>query len=158
MTTLTLLQRAERATKRKNKAAAARCPLFPDLYATTVEEQIERLEHLDTRMARYMQHLQDTGLAAYERGIKLRELARSLIPADVWAAKEAHFQRWHGHQVESGHAERVGGNLADIWWTALRDYSADRAVVAEHCALAHLHGQVYSYCPSCHWSSLNDQV
>jgi hypothetical protein len=44
---LPLLERAERAARRRNKAAAAGCPPFPDHYAAAVEEQVAQTERYD---------------------------------------------------------------------------------------------------------------
>jgi hypothetical protein len=120
---LTLDQRARRAATRKNNQIAGRYPLFADEFATTVEAERERILRQEAQGKRVIERLAQLGLAQWEKGQEMRRIAQQLLPADVFAAKDAHFQQWHGHKLP----EWAGGFLADLWWCALRDYAPDVA-------------------------------
>jgi hypothetical protein len=120
---LTLDQRARRAATRKNNQIARRYPLFAAEFATTAEAERERILRQQEQGRRVIERLAQHGLAQWEKGQEMRRIAQQLVPADVFAAKDAHFQQWHGHKPP----EQSGGNLADIWWCALRDYAPDVA-------------------------------
>ena len=118
---LTLDQRARRAATRKNNQIAARYPLFADEFATTVDAERERILRQQEQGRRVIERLAQLGRAQWDKGQEMRRVAQELVPADVFAAKDAHFQRWHSHKPP----EQAGGNLADIWWCVLRDYAPD---------------------------------
>ena len=120
---LTLDQRARRAATRKNNQIARRYPLFADEFATTVEAERERILRQQEQGKRVIERLAQLGLAQWEKGQEMRRVAQQCVPADVFAAKDAHFQRWHGHKLP----EWAGGFLADLWWCTLRDYAPDAA-------------------------------
>lgn len=120
---LTLDQRAQRATTRKNKLIAKRYPLFADEFATTVDAERERILRQEEQGKQLIERLAQLGLAQWEKGQEMRRVAQELVPADMFAAKDAHFQRWHGHKLR----EWAGGYLADLWWCVLHDYAPDVA-------------------------------
>jgi hypothetical protein len=120
---LTIDQRAQRAAKRRNRQIAARYPLFADEFATTVDAERLRILRQEEQGKRMIERLAQLGLAQWEKGQEMRRVAQELVPTDVFAAKDAHFQRWHGHKPP----EWAGGFLADLWWCVLRDYAPDAA-------------------------------
>jgi hypothetical protein len=146
---LTLDQRARRATTRKNNQVAQRYPLFPDHFATTVEAEKVRIIHAEEQGKRMIERITQLGLHHWDTGQELRRIAQDLAPADVFAAKDAHFERWHGHKPH----DQAGSFLADLWWQVLRDH-APADVKRQHCPHADHHHDLRYWpngpCPTCH--------
>jgi hypothetical protein len=145
---LTLDQRARRAATRKNNQVAQRYPLFPEHFATTVEAEKERLIRQEQQAIAYLERLRRGGLAAWEKGQGLRQVALDLLPAEVVAERDAHFQRWHGHRPQ----HEVGHYLTDLWWRALRDHAPHWT--SQRCPNAYFHPLTWwardQPCPTCH--------
>jgi hypothetical protein len=145
---LTLDQRAQRAAKRRNRQIAARYPLFADEFATTVDAERQRILRQQEQGKRVIERLAELNLAAWTEGQQLRQVALTCVPADVFAERDATFQKIHGHRPR----EQIGSNFADFWWQVLRNHAP--ADIKQACCphAGHHHDLRYwsnSPCPAC---------
>lgn len=145
--TLTLQQRARRATTRRNNQTAARYPLFAAQFAVTVESQVARLTHQDAGNEAYFARLRAASHAAYQRGVVIRTAVQALAPAAQLAERDAAYLRWYGPCVPEEHGHR----FADFWWHAAKKLIP--TWVQAHCLNAHFHRwelyQRAGQCPTC---------
>lgn len=144
---LTITQRAERATKRRNKKIAQDYPLFADQFAVSVESQVERLKFQDVEADKHLARHKAFDEMQFALGMKYREVAKSEMPDEQWQNYEARYQRIFGKRDLSGQA----AFLADWWHCALRENSS--AWLQSHCPNAEWHAlkayQQAGRCPCC---------
>jgi len=148
---LTVTQRAERATKRRNKKIAQAYPLFAEQFAVTVKSQVERLEKQADENVKYFERLHKQSLEAYNRAMRYKEIARVELTAEKFAEMETRYERIYGGYGKWSEPQEVGHKAADWWWCALRDNGSRWA--QEHCPNAQFHEmaiyQRAGQCPTC---------
>ena len=115
MRTLTLEQRAKRAAKRRNSKVRRKYPLFAEQWLTTPEHEMDRLRRQEAAAERMLASLREAERAAWQRGMRYRELAREMLVPEVWK----HWERlWHKVRPHA-RPEVNGFHLADWWRWAL---------------------------------------
>jgi hypothetical protein len=124
--------RAKRAAKRRNKKIAQRFPLFADQFATNPGAEKIRLEKLEVDVKAHFQRQDDSGRSRWLEGLKLRDIARQLLPDELWKSKENTWNRWHGNAKP----EHDGHRIFDYWWQTLKGTS----FAFQNCPHAARHG------------------
>lgn len=153
---LTIDQLAKRSATKKNNRLRKKYPLLADQFAVTVEQEKERI--LKQRESAHKKFDDDTkkSIAMWNDGLKLREIAKKLLPREKFAERERVWQRWYGNRVP----EHDGHRLKDFWWTSLHgtEYAFD------HCPYKDRHSDPewwigyhvtflaraeFAHCPTC---------
>ncbi len=111
MRSLTIKQRAQRATNRINKIVAVKYPLLVEQLSTTVAEQEQRIAQKDADFQTHWGKLQEFDEAISELGIDRREAVRSVVSAEVFAELEQKYNR-----IYNGRFDGAGYG----WWQAVK--------------------------------------
>ena len=124
-------QIAARAAARKNRKLKEECPLFWEHFATTEDQELQRVKRQHAEAEQHAQHMRERSREAYARGLEYREVARSILSEEVYARAERIWLR----RFPEPDPDTQGWDLADHWWGALKGTEYAR----EHCPNAHKH-------------------
>jgi len=102
--------------KQRNNKIAKKYPLFADQFATTVEKEKERIACQHAQAEKWIEKERKISMSDWERGMKLREVARQLLSEEKFAERERSWQRWFDYAKP----EYDGHKLVTHWWNALR--------------------------------------
>ncbi len=127
---LTIEQLAERSAKKKNRHLKEECPLFADQFATTPEQEAERIKRQQADSQQHIAKINEASREAYERGMKYRQAAYKLLGRKLWAERE---RAWLKRFPSGTIAEERGFDLADHWWCALKgtDYARENCPLCQ---------------------------
>ena len=139
---MTLDQVARRATTRRNNYVARRWPLFADQFATTVDEQIQRIVRQRDNAERGARELRRTEAVNWRLGQARRAVAFEIVP-DKARDAERLWQKFN----PAATAEHDGTKLAAWWWHVLRG----TGWAAEHCPNRERHSEAAWYAPRWHF-------
>ena len=124
-------QIAARAAARKNRKLKEECPLFWEHFATTADQELQRVKRQHAEAEQHAQRMRERSREAYARGIEYREVARALLSEEAYARAERIWLR----RFPDPDPDRQGWDLADHWWGALKGTEYAR----ERCPNAHMH-------------------
>ena len=153
---LTIEQLAERSAKRKNRRLQEECPLFADQFATTLEQEAERIRRQHADNQQHVAKIGEASREAYRRGMEYRQVAYKLLGRKRWVERE---RAWRKRFPDGVKPEERGFDLADHWWCALKGTDYAR----ENCPLCKQRGYRHSlrfnyltqqwehvtHCPTC---------
>ena len=114
---------AQRAAKRKNNKIAKRYPLFAEQFATTTEQEKERIIRQRARAEVASRRLKESSCVKWKQGVLLREIARRLLTAETFKEHDSIWEKFHKDRVP----EYDGHILANFWFNALKgtDWAAE---------------------------------
>lgn len=129
-----LTQRARRVTKRRNKKIARRYPMFAQLFAESVEQNLQRLQRHEQENQVYFERLRQKSLQHYQLGEERRQIVAQVLSDTELDELDQQVRRWHRLDAE------VNGEFyADFWWMQIR---------------RHVPQYAYSHCPNERYHSL----
>ena len=126
-------QLAARAANRKNRKLQNDCPLFWEHFATTPDQELERVKRQHAEAEQREQRMRERSREVYAKGVEYREAARTFLTEEAYLhAERAWLRRFPEPDPDS-----QGWDLADHWWNALKgtEYAKER------CPNVHMHAK-----------------
>ena len=122
---LTIEQRVKRGMNRTNKKMSEKYPLFADQFSVTFDQQKVILENQLTKNEEHFARMKVVTIAAWDRGMKMRERARLVMTVEEFADCDRRYDRIYGGRGEYAKPEHAGFNLADWWRTLLKNHGVE---------------------------------
>jgi hypothetical protein len=148
---LNIQQRAKRAAARKNNKLAKSYPLFAEQFAVTTESQIVKLEKQEVDNDKYFENMLNKERERYERAMKMREVFKANVSAEIFAEQDARAQRIYGNRGKYSQPEYSGAFYAAWWWQCIREFVPSYAQA--NCPNSQFHEweiyQAKGECPTC---------
>jgi hypothetical protein len=148
---LNIEQRAKRAAARKNNKLKKSHPLFAEQFAVTVESQIVRLEKQEADNDKYFENMLNKEREKYERAMKMREVFKANVSAEIFAEQDARAYRIYGKRGKYSQPEYSGAFYLDWWYSRMVEFVPSYAQA--NCPNASFHElemyQAEGQCPTC---------